>query len=112
MTNGSAQGADGRVARYGKMVARAGHGGEVAEILLASAAEMDDDPGCELYLIHHEADAPDTIWVTELWRSQADLDRTIAQIRGSESVARVMALVESGEAVELTLLGGKGPAAA
>ncbi|MDO8209056.1 putative quinol monooxygenase [Conexibacter sp. CPCC 206217] len=109
MTNGSTQGAGERVARYGKMVASAGRGGEVAELLLAAAAEMDGDPGCELYLVQHETGAPDTIWVTELWRSQADLDQAIAQIRGSESVAQVMALVEAGEAVELTLLGGKGP---
>jgi quinol monooxygenase YgiN len=106
MTNGSTDG--GPIARHGKMTAKAGMGGEVATLLLQAAAELEDDPGCLLYLINHQAGDPDAIWVTELWRSQADLDRVVAQIRGSASVAKVMALVESGEAIELTLLGGKG----
>jgi hypothetical protein len=52
---------------------------------------------------------PDVVWVTELWRSQADLGASLAQIRGSDSVARAMSLVESWEMIELDLLGGKGP---
>ena len=49
------------------------------------------------------------IWVTELWRSQADLDASLERIRGSEGVAAAMALVEDWEMVDLDLLGGKGP---
>jgi len=97
------------VARYGKSVARRGHGAELAEILLAAAAELGGDPGCELYLVNRQAGEPDVIWVTELWRSQADLDASLEKIRGSDDVARAMALVESWEMVELDLLGGKGP---
>jgi quinol monooxygenase YgiN len=97
-----------RVARYGKMVAKAGKGAEAAERLLAAAAELEADPGCELYLINRQADDPDTVWVTEVWRSQADLDAALARIRGSQEVAAVMALVASAEMVELDLLGGKG----
>jgi quinol monooxygenase YgiN len=98
-----------RVARYGKAVAREGQGGRLAELLLAAAAELESDPGCELYLINRQTDAPDVIWVTELWRSQADLDASLEQIRGSDDVAAVMALVQDWEMVELDLLGGKGP---
>jgi hypothetical protein len=47
--------------------------------------------------------------VTELWRSQADLDASLERIRGSEGVAAAMALVEDWQMVELELLGGKGP---
>jgi hypothetical protein len=35
----------GRVARYGKAVAREGRGEELAELLLAAAADLDGDPG-------------------------------------------------------------------
>jgi quinol monooxygenase YgiN len=97
-----------RVARYGKAVAKQGRGEEVAEALLAAADELGDDPGCELYLINRQAGAPDTIWVTELWRSQADLDAALEKIRGSSDVAAVLALVDSFEMVDLELLGGKG----
>ena len=70
--------------------------------------ELESDPGCQLYLINRQTDAPDVIWVTELWRSQADLDASLERIRGSEAVAAAMALVEDWEMVDLDLLGGKG----
>ena len=100
-----------RVARYGKATATAGKGAELAEILLAAAAELDDDPGCRLYLVNRQADEPDVIWVTELWRSQADLDASLERIRGSSSVAAAMALVDDWQMVELDPLGGKGAGA-
>ena len=99
------------VARYGKATAKQGKGAQLAEILLAAAAELEDDPGCELYLINRQSDRPDVVWVTELWRSQADLDALIERIRGSSGVAEAMALVEDWKMVELDLLGGKGAAA-
>ena len=100
-----------QIARYGKASAQAGGGQELAEVLLAAAAELEGDPGCQLYLINRQADQPDVIWVTELWRSQADLDASLERIRGSSGVAQAMALVEDWEMVELDLLGGKGAGA-
>jgi quinol monooxygenase YgiN len=98
-----------RVARYGKAVAREGRGMELAELLLAAAADLDGDPGCELYLVNRQAGEPDVIWVTELSRSQDDLDASRERIRGSDQVASVMELVKDWEMIELELLGGKGP---
>ena len=100
-----------QVARYGKAIAKPGKGAELAEILLGASAELEGDPGCQLYLINRQADQPDVIWVTELWRSQADLDASLERIRGSSGVAQAMALVEDWEMVELDLLGGKGAGA-
>ena len=100
-----------RISRYGKAVARKGQGAELAKVLLAAADEMSDDPGCELYLVNRQAGEEDVIWVTELWRSQADLDASLERIRGSDQVAAAMALVEDWEMIELDLLGGKGPTA-
>lgn len=97
-----------RVARYAKLVAEQGRGRELAELLLAAADDLRGNPGCELYLINRQAGKPDAIWVTELWRSQRDLDASIEKIRESDDVAAVMALVKESEMVELELLGGKG----
>jgi len=97
-----------QVARYGTSVARPGKGDELAQHLLAAAAELESDPGCQLYLVNRQRDAPDTIWVTELWRSQADLDASLQKIAGSPEVAAVKDIVERWEMVELDLLGGKG----
>jgi quinol monooxygenase YgiN len=98
-----------RIARYGKAVANQGQGAELAKRLLAAADELGDDPGCELYLVSRQADDEDVIWVTELWRSQGDLDASLERIRGSDDVAAAMALVDDWQMVELDLLGGKGP---
>jgi hypothetical protein len=78
----------GRVARYGKAVAKPGHGEEVAELLLAAAGELESDPGCE----------------------QAALDAALETIRSSEGPKRVKELIDSFAMVELDLLGGKLPA--
>ena len=100
---------DGRIARYGKATAQTGRGEELASKLLAAADALRDDPGCELYLINRQTGSPDVVWVTELWRSQADLDASLEKIRGSDDVAEVMAIVADFEMIELDLLGGKGP---
>ena len=76
-------------------------------MLLAAAAELEDDPGCLLYLINRQADEPDVIWVTELWRDQAALDASLERIRGSEGVTAAMALVDDWQMIELEQLGGK-----
>jgi len=101
-----------QVARYGTSVAHPGRGEELAQHLLAAAAELESDPGCELYLVNRQRDAPDTIWITELWRSQADLDGAVEKIKDSPEVAAVRELVQSWDMVELELLGGKGAAPA
>ena len=97
------------MARYGRAVAREGSGDELAERLLAAADGLAGDSGCELYLVNRESSNQNVIWVTELWRSQDDLDAALEQIRGSEDVAAVLALVEDFQMIELDLLGGKGP---
>ena len=99
------------MARYGRAVAREGSADELAERLLAAADGLAGDRGCELYLVNREADNPNVLWVTELWRSQADLDAALEKIRGSDDVSAVLALVEDYQMIELDLLGGKGPSA-
>ena len=101
------------MARYGKAVARPGQGDQLAGILLAAADGLAGQPGCELYLVSGQGESPDVIWVTELWRSQGDLeDASLRQVRGSDSAARAMALVQSWDMIELDLLGGRGPRSA
>ncbi|MBA3326852.1 MAG: antibiotic biosynthesis monooxygenase [Solirubrobacterales bacterium] len=97
------------VARYARWTAKPGKGDEVAEHLLDAADELLLEPACELYLVSRQADDPDMIWVTELWTSKEGLDRVIEQMRDSDDVTEVMALVENCELIELDLLGGKAP---
>jgi quinol monooxygenase YgiN len=97
-----------RIARYAKVTARPGKGDELAKILLAAAERLADDPGCELYLVSRQAGEVGVVWVTELWRSQADLDASLEQVRGSDDATTAMALVDDWQLIELDLLGGKG----
>ncbi|MFB9838308.1 putative quinol monooxygenase [Actinoallomurus acaciae] len=98
-----------RIARHGRLVAHEGHGAELAELLLTAAAGLEGEPGCELYLVNRQTDAPDTIWVTELWRDQDALDAVLETIKGSPETTAAMKLVAAAEMIELDLLGGKGP---
>ena len=50
--------------------------------------------------------------MTELRRSQADLDASLERVRGSAGASAALALVDDWQMIELDLLGGKGPAAA
>jgi quinol monooxygenase YgiN len=100
-----------KVARYAKLVAHAGRGAELAGLLIAAGHDLADDPACELYLVNRQADEPDSLWVTELWRSQAHLDAAVERIRGSAPVLAALALVAASQLVELEPLGGKGPGA-
>ncbi|HEX3317816.1 MAG TPA: antibiotic biosynthesis monooxygenase family protein, partial [Solirubrobacteraceae bacterium] len=65
------------VGRYAKMVAKPGRGEDLAAAMLRVAASLQDVPGCDLYVINRELDDPETIWVTELWRSQEDVDAAL-----------------------------------
>ncbi|WP_328601055.1 putative quinol monooxygenase [Actinomadura physcomitrii] len=67
------------------------------------------EPGCELYLVNRQADAPDTVWVTELWRDQSALQAVLERIKGSPETAAAMKLVAAAEMIELAHQGGKGP---
>ncbi|MEU8363340.1 antibiotic biosynthesis monooxygenase family protein [Nonomuraea sp. NPDC048882] len=97
-----------RQARYGKFIAQDGRGQELADLLLTAATRLEGEAGCELYLVNRQTDAPDTVWVTEVWRSQADLDAALTQVRGSSEAAEAFRLVKSAEMIELDLLGGAG----
>lgn len=99
-----------QVARYVKMLAEPGYGAELTSLLLKAADDLADEPGCLLFLVSREQADPDTVWVTELWRSQADLDAGQRMVRGAFETTAVLRLVASAERVELELLGGKGPA--
>lgn len=97
-----------QIARYGRLVAHPGQGEELGTKLLEAAEALKDDPGCELYLVNRQADAPDTLWVTELWRSQEDLDAALGKAKESGQAAAAAELVAEGGTVELEQLGGKG----
>ncbi len=98
-----------RIGRYARAIAKSGQGDRLAEILLGEARAAEAQPGCELYVINRIADEPDTIWVTEVWRSQEDMDAALADARERGAIEQALAVIDHfAEPIELIPVGGKG----
>lgn len=99
-----------RVGRYVKFTARSGQGDALAERMLGVAEGLRAIAGCELYVINRSIEDPDAIWVTEVWRSQEELDASLETEEAKAAIPEVMALVQEGgfERIDVAPLGGVG----
>jgi mannose-6-phosphate isomerase-like protein (cupin superfamily)/quinol monooxygenase YgiN len=98
-----------KVARYAKATAKPGQADALAERLQGVAEGLQTVAGCELYLVNRAPEDPDAVWVTELWSSQADLDASLQQADKAQ-IQEVLAMTDAFERIDLTPLGGVGPA--
>jgi quinol monooxygenase YgiN/mannose-6-phosphate isomerase-like protein (cupin superfamily) len=100
----------GTVGRYAKMTAKPGQGETLAGDMLGVAEALREVDGCDLYVINRAVADPDTIWVTELWASQEQLDAALQRPAALDSIGEITALVdrESFERIDLEPLGGVG----
>jgi quinol monooxygenase YgiN/mannose-6-phosphate isomerase-like protein (cupin superfamily) len=100
------------VGRYMKFTAQPGRGDELAERLLQAADSLRDTPGCELYVINRVPEAPDVVWVTELWLSQDALEASLEQLATDEGralLAELQALLAAPpERIDVEPVGGVG----
>ena len=100
------------VGRYAKATAKPGAGEALAAAMLKVAEMLRDAPGCELYIINRSPAEPDTVWVTELWSSQDDMDAAL-QLEGARALMpEVMELAQGFERIDVEPLGGVGRASA
>ena len=94
---------------HGKVTAHPGQRDAVAGILLDAAALVGKAPGCELYIVGISPTEPDDVWVTEVWRSEADHDASLSMEGVPALIAKARPLIAGGtEAVRTIPLGGKG----
>jgi quinol monooxygenase YgiN len=93
----------------GKLKTHPGQRDQLIDHLLRGAGILRDLDGCYLYVIHSATDDPDTVWVTEVWKSQADHQASLTNegIRAIITSARPL-LAEPPEGFEVVPLGGKG----
>jgi quinol monooxygenase YgiN len=99
----------GRVGRYVKLKAREGQGDVLVEHMLGVAQLLAKAPGCELYVINTSDADTDTVWVAEVWSTQAELDASlsIGSVKASfEQVASLLA--DLPERIDILPVGGKG----
>lgn len=93
----------------GTMKAQHGQRAALVDHLLKAADFLRGLDGCYLYVVHTAADDPDTIWVTEAWRSQDDHRGSLAYEEVKTMIAAARPLIaEMGGGFEVVPIGGKG----
>ena len=98
-----------RVGRYVKLKAREGQRDVLVEHMLGVAQLLAEVPGCELYVINTSVADTDTVWVTEVWSSQADLDASLTLAGVKASVEQVLPLLAGPpERIDVLPVGGTG----
>ena len=98
-----------RFGMYAKVVAKPGQRDALVGNLLEAARLLTPLAGCELYIVNVAPSEPDAVWVTEVWRSEADHDDSLKMDSVKELIARTKPLVESFPApIRLAPVGGKG----
>ena len=101
-----------KVGRYVHFTAREGLRDALVGNLLGAARLLGDAPGCELYLINTSPTDPDTVWVTEVWSTQAELDASLTLDGVKAVIQRVLPLLVGPPGrIDLSPVGGKGLAA-
>jgi quinol monooxygenase YgiN len=93
---------------YGKIIAQPGQRDALVEVLLEAAAVLETPPGCELYIINVSPTEPDTIWVTEVWKSKEDHAASLQLDAVKQTIQRGRPLIAGGERIEVMPVGGKG----
>ena len=97
-----------RFGMYAKLVAKPGQRDALVELLLEAARLVTPLPGCGLYIVNTEPSEPDVVWVTEVWRSQADHDDSLKLDSVKALIPKVQPLVASISQIRLVPMGGKG----
>jgi quinol monooxygenase YgiN len=90
----------------GKFTAAAGQRDALAAILLDGTGSM---PGCLSYIVARDTTDADTLWITEVWDSEASHKASLALPSVREAIAKGRPLIAAiGSHVVTTPLGGVG----
>lgn len=87
----------------GEMKAAPGKRAELIAYLLQGSGEM---PGNLAYIVAEDTADPDTIWITEVWRSKADHEASLALPQVREAIAKARSIIAGfGTSVETRPVG-------
>jgi quinol monooxygenase YgiN len=84
------------VSRYGlcgKFVAQPGQRDALLAELLHAAELLADAPGCDVWIVGTIPDEPDSLWVSELWQSEADHDASLTREGVRAVISRARPLI-------------------
>ncbi len=94
---------------YVKFAARSGQRDALVEHLLRAATFVEKVEGCQLYIINTSSTEPESVWVTEVWRSQEEHDASLTVEGAQDAIRQVLPLLAGlPEKIDLRPVGGKG----
>jgi quinol monooxygenase YgiN len=98
-----------RFGLHGKITAHPGEGDALIALLLEASEDLEDAPGCDLYVIHRALDDPDAIWITEAWESREAHAASLSLDSVKAVIERARPLIAGmSDRVETVPVGGKG----
>ena len=98
-----------RFGLHGKLTAQPGQRDALLKILLEAADLVGSAPGCEIYYVSTSPTEPDAIWVTEVWRSEADHAASLSFPGVRELIVKAKPLILSmSDSARTVPIGGKG----
>lgn len=90
----------------GSFKATPGKRAELISILLANVGAL---PGCRSYVVAEDTADPDTLWITEVWDTQAAHKASLELPAVKAAIAKAMPIIGAfGEHRELKVVGGHG----
>jgi len=95
---------------HGKLTAKPAYENELADILITASKLVEKTKGCKLYAIGKDLNEPNAVYVTEIWDSKEDHDRSLEQEDVRELIMKAMPILDGtpSKGQEIELLGGAG----
>lgn len=91
---------------HGRLMAQPGQGAALLKIMLDGLTDM---PGCHLYIVSQDQTDPDSLWIYEVWDSQADHQASLKLESVQTMIAQARPLIAGmADRLEFTPVGGKG----
>jgi quinol monooxygenase YgiN len=98
-----------RFGLHGKLTAQPGQRDALLDVLLQAADLVGAAPGCEIYFVSTSQTEPDAIWVTEVWRSEADHAASLSWPGVKELIVKAKPLIAGmSDSARTIPIGGKG----
>ncbi|NND32892.1 MAG: antibiotic biosynthesis monooxygenase [Saprospiraceae bacterium] len=95
---------------HGKLIATPGNASKLADILIKASKLVATAEGCQLYVIGKDKSDANAVWITEIWDTQEDHDKSLSVPGVKELITQAMPMLarkpEKGQ--ELEILGGFG----
>ena len=95
---------------HGKLIAKAGHTEELANILLAASKLVSTAKGCRMYVIGKDPKDLNAVYATEMWDSKEDHDNSLKMEGVKDLISKAMLILETEptKGQELEILGEVG----